>query len=324
MTVFEFPFDFEPDLTTPQEVGENLMRRLLAGYSVGGWVSDPSSLAGAVTALGDGSGVSINGPALAVVQGYGSYLDDDEPVLVGAAETNPRIDRLVVRLSRNAKTCRPFLIPGSAAASPAAPAVTRDIEVSGIWDLYTAQVRRASISQGAGLTITPEHDYAGSDTVPCTSTNRPKHMRLGGLAYETDTGKLIQWIGTWRTVFSPADADTGQVVLPPPPGGYVNAWAADPTTVQYVRRRGGWVHLHMAMIRQATTLARNDGESNLTTIPSGFRPPANTVIRKTAYVSSFNTAEIEVRPNGIVNVRESHADITPGRYVYIDLAYLAL
>lgn len=97
-----------------------------------------------VTADGSGMLVSI-GYGAAAVQGYGYWLKDNstgvKTLPIGAASpSNPRIDRIVLRLDKSVGVSSIVLavIAGTSAADPAPPALTR---AGNIYELSLAQVR---------------------------------------------------------------------------------------------------------------------------------------------------------------------------------------
>ena len=93
--------------------------------------------------------MSVNvGLGSAFVQGrYFEVYSAAETLAIAAANpSNPRIDRVVVRLDPTARTCVLAVLTGTAAASPTAPALTQT--PGGTWELPLAQVAVAALAGG--------------------------------------------------------------------------------------------------------------------------------------------------------------------------------
>jgi hypothetical protein len=90
--------------------------------------------------FGDSSGMVVkvrSGQAL--VRGHYYENTAEESLTIAAADlSNPRIDRVVLRLDPTANTCLLTVIQGTPASSPTAPALTQT--ESGIYDLLLANV----------------------------------------------------------------------------------------------------------------------------------------------------------------------------------------
>lgn len=103
-------------------------------------------VSGVATPLAIASGV-------AVVAGY-SYYNDGAPALtlaIGTPGANPRIDRVVLRVSWAAQTVRVALLAGVEAATPSPPALTQTFGTT--WEVSLAQ---AYITTGGVVTIRDE------------------------------------------------------------------------------------------------------------------------------------------------------------------------
>jgi hypothetical protein len=76
----------------------------------------------------------------AFIQGYRYYNTAVKTLTVSAANaSNPRIDRVVIRLDLNARSIYAMVITGTPAASPVAPGITRSMS-TGYYDLCIAQI----------------------------------------------------------------------------------------------------------------------------------------------------------------------------------------
>lgn len=80
----------------------------------------------------------------AFVQGYRYSNVAVKTLTVSAANaSNPRIDRVIIRLDLNARTITAKMLTGTPAASPVAPSLTRNLS-TGYWDLCIAQIAVAA------------------------------------------------------------------------------------------------------------------------------------------------------------------------------------
>ena len=177
--------------------------KLASSYATDGLIG---STADTFPVYADSTGrqVKIRANKMAQVRGYlwGSDTSADETV---AATTNtsgqPRIDRLVLQLSRTTRNVRTSLKTGTPAASPTAPALTQNTGSSGVWEIPLARWQVASgYTTIAAADIVPEGWYlSSSDTLQYLSTwAQPQggSLELGQTAYETDTGFYHRWNGS--------------------------------------------------------------------------------------------------------------------------------
>lgn len=90
----------------------------------------------------------------------GHYYESSEEVflpIVTADVTNPRIDRIIIRLDWSNNTMELAVLQGVPAVSPTAPAVTRNFS---IWELSLAQVRvNAGATTIAAANVTDERIF---------------------------------------------------------------------------------------------------------------------------------------------------------------------
>ena len=82
-----------------------------------------------ITPMASGLGVQV-GAGMAIVQGRYYALEDDgsgaRTIVLPTASANPRIDRIVLCLNYSARTVTLGVLTGAEAASPTAPALTRN------------------------------------------------------------------------------------------------------------------------------------------------------------------------------------------------------
>lgn len=177
--------------------------KLASSYATDGLIG---STADTYPVYADSTGrqVKIRANKLAQVRGYlwGSDTSGDETV---AATTNvsgnPRIDRLVLQLSRTTRNVRTVLKTGTAAGSPSPPALTQNTGSSGVWEIPLARWQVASgYTTVAAGDIVPESWFLTSpDMLQVLSTwAQPQgaSLKLGHTLYETDTGYFYRWNGT--------------------------------------------------------------------------------------------------------------------------------
>lgn len=141
----------------------------LAGLLWADDVNDVTALLG--IGVTSGLAVSASGVSMAPAVSAGmALLKDGLPYILEAASsvtlsaadaTNPRIDRIVLRLTREGQTDQGKIsltkITGTAAASPTAPALT---QTSATWDLSLAQVRvNAGVTTIAADKVTDERVF---------------------------------------------------------------------------------------------------------------------------------------------------------------------
>lgn len=96
------------------------------------------------------------------IEGYYFESDAQETVAIATADaTNPRIDRVVVRLDRTGNVIDFAVLTGTPAATPAAPALTQT--TGGLWEESLAQVRvEAAVGTIAAAKVTDERAFAGA------------------------------------------------------------------------------------------------------------------------------------------------------------------
>lgn len=189
--------------------------------------------------------------------------------------TNARIDLVVARIrdssysgATDAFTLE--VLAGTPAGSPAAPSVG----AGSTWVLGVISVaaNASSIIQanildarlgGGGYVAQAGSAAALGGVISCTSSLRPSSPYAGMVIWETDTKLLRVYNGSaWETVGATAGTWTAM------PLG--NSWAnfGGGNQVAQYRKLGDMVQLRGA-------IASGTFNTTITTLPSGFRPPAN-------------------------------------------------
>lgn len=139
---------FDSEEGDVREYGELEFNRYFDNiYRSGVSIDDSGSMTLKVTG---GTGAVSVATGFAIVLGYYFYNPTARSLTVSAPASNSRIDRVVVRLDKAAKTVSLAIRAGTAAASPSAPALQRSGD---IYELSLAQVR---ITSAGAITVTDE------------------------------------------------------------------------------------------------------------------------------------------------------------------------
>jgi hypothetical protein len=141
-----------------RQYGADEWARVFRGLGTSGVLSTIGG-AFAVTA-GPGLGVTV-ASGLALLQGYFYYSDASQPLSLNAADvTNPRIDRIIIRLTISTKSVVLTKLTGAPAGVPVAPPLTQGAD---IYEIPLAQVAVAAnaVSIVSG-NLTDQRSYAGS------------------------------------------------------------------------------------------------------------------------------------------------------------------
>lgn len=134
-------------------------------------IGTPTFHADPLATYADSSGmqVKVRSGALWAMGHY--YHSDAEQTLAIAASnaTNPRIDRVVARLSWTARTIVLAVLTGTPAASPTPPALTQS---STVWEIPLAQVRvNAAVVTITSTQTTDERQWSAVDTPVVAKTD---------------------------------------------------------------------------------------------------------------------------------------------------------
>ena len=171
-------------------------------------VSVDSSGAMTLKVTGGTGAVSV-AVGFAIVQGYYFYNPTAQSLTVSAPASNSRIDRVVVRLDKAAKTVALAVRAGTAAASPSAPALQRSGD---IYELSLAQVR---VTSAGAITVTDERPL---DAV--CGVIRPRYLTGYDEMVETYQEQWQRWFEGqqatgWRHIYiqdaQPSDPEVGSI-----------------------------------------------------------------------------------------------------------------
>ena len=299
MAIRSWPFAFEPDGVTPQEVSEEDFRWTLAAATQDGIWEDAAADPCAVTAAADSTSVTV-APGRGQIRGYGFHVDAPEEVAAPAnAASEPRLYWVVARLDRTASSVGVVILEGTAAATPVLPALTRtDL----VWDLPLASFRRG----GGGGAITNLQDYRcylnPHGPRKCLSSARPVDPSPGDEAYEMDTGRKVRYHGglwiadsdpTYPTDWVNIPLNTGsQVIANRQKSGGGGYWPRYRMLSEYE------VELRGIVARSGNRVFSGDG-FRIGTLPAAVRPSELTyTVGASAQISPNNTTRLEVQPDG--------------------------
>lgn len=225
-----------------QYTAQEFARALRAATSPGVVAGIGNSLA--VTA-GPGLGVTVD-TGFAMLLGDWLYTDTTTPLALLAADlTNPRLDRIIVRLTISAKTVEITKLTGTPAPSPVAPTLT---QTSDVYEIPLAQV---AVAAGAGSitapNLTDQRQFAGPTV---------HDIIAGHAAAGLTTGQVLQALSatTFGFAAAPARSLTNAVV-----NGEFNHWQrgtafAGIATAAYAADRWQW---QQAAAGAVVTIARD-------------------------------------------------------------------
>lgn len=138
----------------------------------------------AVSADGSDMQVDIAAGMALLKDGCPYVLEAADALTIGAADpSNPRIDRIILRLTREGQTDQGkialMVLAGTPAGSPSAPALT---QTSATWDLSLAQ-----IEVGTGVTVIASNKVTDERTY---SFSYPTSIAAGDIFYVNASGEL--------------------------------------------------------------------------------------------------------------------------------------
>lgn len=187
MTQTSYPFE---NTDTSEAQYSQLFRRLNRD---GVWGS-PSGTE--LKPTGDSSGMQVKVAAgYAMVRGHFYSSDSIVTLAVGASNSNPRIDLVVLRLDPTANSIVLAVKAGTAAASPSAPALTQT-------DTGTYEIAIGSILISANATtiaagdVTDVRPFMGTQFAVWTTATRPSSPSVPTAGLNTTTGIPEYWNGS--------------------------------------------------------------------------------------------------------------------------------
>lgn len=191
MAQSSFPFQ---NVDTTEAQYSQLFRLLTPrGHGVNGVPGDTTLK---VSANSSGMQVTVSS-GQAIVRGHMFISTADESLIIQAAESNPRIDAVVLTLNPTSDFVELQVVKGTASTNPAVPSLTQT-------DTGNYQFLLATVSVGASVTtisagnVTDKREFI--DNV-WTTANRPGTPRLGLFGFNTTTSQLeIYTASGWQDV----------------------------------------------------------------------------------------------------------------------------
>jgi microcystin-dependent protein len=191
VTQTSYPFD-------GQSVSEAQFSRLFSELAESGVADSADSLSLKVSADGGGMRVFVQ-PGFAIVRGFAYESTAVEELAIPTANTQARVDRVVLRLDPSANSIVLAVLQGTAGV-PTPPALTQT--VSGIYELPLAQVAvGASVGAISNGNVSDSRSFKGGEVSVWINSTRPSSARLGKLGYNATTGAWEFWTGSeWGPV----------------------------------------------------------------------------------------------------------------------------
>lgn len=221
---------------------------------------------GTMPILADSSGrqVKLRSGVAASIRGSRFNNTSETIITIGAnASGNPRIDLVVLRLSRSDWSITPVVTAGVAAPSPVAPSAVRNTidGAGGYWDIPLAEV---AVANGATTIAAGDVTHrawwiSGSGYVSPTSGKPPVEPGVGWF----DTTTSTHWIGTTTGAYLRVASNSGVTSVAPPSG-----WSGQ----TYVARENGLVVCSLSVRRTGGNI-NEDTAVTIATVAEQFRPP---------------------------------------------------
>lgn len=308
-----YPFPGTTQITTQQE-WEGFFAAIGSGV-----------ITGLAPSLNSGARQAVISAGRAIVQGFLKPVESSTGTAIPAASPQNRVDRLVLRLDRDAVTAadlvKPVVLTGTPGSSTP-PALTRS--TTGKWDLPIA--RWTSQANGALTGLVDEREWLGNRVRRCTSTSRPTSPQAGDIIYETDTGRWMGYTGSAWVVIYPVTSDSGEVAVPLATGFI-------PAGNNSVRRLNGVLYVEINAEYNPPPgpggmsneyLARSTINSSgrvVAILPSGYRPSR----RKAITVGLRNGSgfcHLHFQTNGEVEMWHSSTNVYPGDFIRCNFSFV--
>lgn len=149
---------------------------------------------------------SIASPGDALVRGFYFESTADEPINHTTADaTNPRIDRVILRLDFNQTLANRVVLTvldGQPSTNPTAPALTQ--LTNGVWEISLYQVRvNANATTLTDAVITDERIFIGNQIGRWTTGRRPTDAREYDMGFNETLGYFEYYsaTSTWEKVW---------------------------------------------------------------------------------------------------------------------------
>lgn len=269
-------------------------------------------VAGLAPSIQSGARTASVGAGAAYLRGTYKPVTSTTSAAVPAAEGQDRIDRLVLRLDRDAVSTDTYVVPtvlkGTAGTSTP-PALTQG--PTGVYDLPISRWTSRSNGSLAGLV---DERYG-----PGWFTSAARNAGLvpaspARVAVEVDTGRTFRSDGSaWTAIWTDL---TSQDNLSP-----TSNWnTAGPCWVR--RTQYGLVQITLNLVRANVAWTGADPQgSPLTRVPAAYRPQGYIAYGHT-HVTPDNQARFRVEPDGWVYGDNPTRRVDPGRALRFSFVYV--
>jgi len=269
-------------------------------------------VAGLAPSIQSGARTASVGAGAAYLRGTYKPVTSTTSAAVPAAEGQDRIDRLVLRLDRDAVSTDTYVVPTvlkGAAGTSTPPALTQG--PTGVYDLPISRWTSRSNGSLAGLV---DERYG-----PGWFTSAARNAGLvpaspARVAVEVDTGRTFRSDGSaWTAIWTDL---TSQDNLSP-----TSNWnTAGPCWVR--RTQYGLVQITLNLVRANVAWTGADPQgSPLTRVPAAYRPQGYIAYGHT-HVTPDNQARFRVEPDGWVYGDNPTRRVDPGRALRFSFVYV--
>lgn len=260
-----FPFDAGAGSTVLESQWSKMARQWLTTGVLFDWLNR-------LEVYADSTGMQVKvRTGGAWIQGH-FYENDTETTLSIAASnpSNPRIDRVVVRLDWTNNTIGLAVLTGTPAASPTPPNITQSTT---IWEISLAQVYvGAAVNTIAAGNITDERIWAGSnekefsiqvvigDGVQVVPTGIKGYVEVPVDCYLTGwrivgdaSGSIV--VGIWRDTYANFPPTSGDIILSSAKPTLSSAQKNQNTSQRLLLSKGNWLAINVesaSTVKQVT------------------------------------------------------------------------
>lgn len=265
-------------------------------------------VSGLVPSLQSGARTVSVGAGSAYLRGYLKPVSATTATPVPAADSQDRVDRLVLRLDRDAASSDDYIVPAvltGTAGTSAPPSLTRG--ATGYWEL---PICRWTSKADGSLTGLVDERYGPSWFTSAARSQQLVPAAPARTAIESDTGQVYRSDGsTWVSIYQ----DTGDIPLSVT---FPSLWESR-SPYQWGRRIGTFVTIEMNLKRTKDTLYTSPSDasegSQLTTLPAILRPKRE--LHAPVVLTAGIVARIRYRTDGTVFLQAPSVDVPPGRFV---------
>lgn len=282
------------------------------------WAADGVFQSSSDVVYGNSSGreVHVRAGKYGIVQGHAWESGTSEFALTIAANASgsTRTDTVVLRLDRSTWDVNIVVRQGTPGAGP--PTLQRDSGDTGLWEIPVADVTVDNVAATIAAGKVYARPLLQSGAIrPCTViTDIQSTLAVGDLVFEASTGRWIGWTTSGASVL--AGQDTGYSNL-----AIIGNWTVGGFTPQ-IRSRGGWVYLRGSITRTVNTLQSTDTNSPIGTIPAVYRPAGTHNWGQLTSAMGHVRLQVDYA-TGALAIVDLSSDITVGRAVYLDTAWIA-